>query len=210
MNDHDDVALALALCAGGAHGRAGGGCERGALWYRRHLWSRTARDRHRGAPIGASQGRTRAPSFVVEAHLVVATAAVTVPIAPHLAAPKTSREKRQRQKTTSTREMPGTPRAPILLTHRRRDASRACRYTAAVAARRDVADRHHHRRVARYGRTRLVARTVIARTGLAPWSVNSRRYGVASAWYVVVTRGTNLSSFIDASPIACGPVVVTQ
>jgi len=54
-------------------------------------------------------------SFVVEAHIVVATAAVTMPIAPHLAAPKPSREKRQRQKTSSTREMPGAPRAPILL-----------------------------------------------------------------------------------------------
>jgi hypothetical protein len=32
----------------------------------------------------------------------------------------------------------------------------------------------------------------------------------STAWYVVVTRGTNLSSFIDAAPIACGPVVVTQ
>ena len=27
---------------------------------------------------------------------------------------------------------------------------------------------------------------------------------------VVITRGTNLNSFIDAAPIACGPVVVSQ
>jgi hypothetical protein len=32
----------------------------------------------------------------------------------------------------------------------------------------------------------------------------------STAWYVVVTRGTNLNSFIDAAPIACGPVAVTQ
>jgi hypothetical protein len=32
----------------------------------------------------------------------------------------------------------------------------------------------------------------------------------STAWYVVVTRGTNLSSFIDAAPIACGNVVVSQ
>jgi hypothetical protein len=32
----------------------------------------------------------------------------------------------------------------------------------------------------------------------------------STAWYVVVTRGTNLSSFIDAAPIACGNVTVTQ
>jgi hypothetical protein len=32
----------------------------------------------------------------------------------------------------------------------------------------------------------------------------------STAWYVVITRGTNLSSFIDAAPIACGPVVVSQ
>ncbi|HEY7091557.1 MAG TPA: hypothetical protein VH393_00160 [Ktedonobacterales bacterium] len=32
----------------------------------------------------------------------------------------------------------------------------------------------------------------------------------STAWYVVVTRGTTLSSFIDAAPIACGNVVVTQ
>jgi len=31
----------------------------------------------------------------------------------------------------------------------------------------------------------------------------------STAWYVIVTRGTNLSSFIDAAPIACGNVVVT-
>jgi hypothetical protein len=54
-------------------------------------------------------------SFVVEAHIVVAAAAVTVPIAPHRADPKPSREKRQRQKTSSTREMSSAPRAPVLL-----------------------------------------------------------------------------------------------
>jgi hypothetical protein len=32
----------------------------------------------------------------------------------------------------------------------------------------------------------------------------------STAWYVVVTRGTNLNSLIDEAPIACGPVVVTQ
>jgi hypothetical protein len=32
----------------------------------------------------------------------------------------------------------------------------------------------------------------------------------STAWYVVITRGTNLNSFIDAAPIACGPVVVSQ
>jgi hypothetical protein len=32
----------------------------------------------------------------------------------------------------------------------------------------------------------------------------------STAWYVVVTRGTNLSSFIDAAPIACGNVTVSQ
>jgi hypothetical protein len=32
----------------------------------------------------------------------------------------------------------------------------------------------------------------------------------STAWYVIVTRGTNLSSFIDAAPIACGNVVVSQ
>jgi hypothetical protein len=31
----------------------------------------------------------------------------------------------------------------------------------------------------------------------------------STAWYVVVTRGTNLNSFIDAAPIACGNVTVT-
>jgi hypothetical protein len=30
----------------------------------------------------------------------------------------------------------------------------------------------------------------------------------STAWYVVVTRGTNLNSFIDAAPIACGNVTV--
>ncbi len=65
----------------------------------------------RSAPSGTSA----APSFVVEAHLVVATAAVTVHAASPLAAPKTSREKRLRQQTSSTREMPGAPRAPVLL-----------------------------------------------------------------------------------------------
>jgi hypothetical protein len=32
----------------------------------------------------------------------------------------------------------------------------------------------------------------------------------STAWYVIVTRGTTLSSFLDAAPITCGPVVVTQ
>jgi hypothetical protein len=32
----------------------------------------------------------------------------------------------------------------------------------------------------------------------------------STAWYVIVTRGTNLSSFIDAAPIACGNVTVSQ
>jgi hypothetical protein len=32
----------------------------------------------------------------------------------------------------------------------------------------------------------------------------------STAWYVVVQRGTNQSSFLDTAPIACGPVVVTQ
>jgi hypothetical protein len=32
----------------------------------------------------------------------------------------------------------------------------------------------------------------------------------STAWYTVITRGTNLSSFIDAAPIACGNVVVSQ
>jgi hypothetical protein len=44
----------------------------------------------------------RPSSFVVEAHIVVATAAVTVP----LVIPKTPRNKRQRQRATSA---PGTP-----------------------------------------------------------------------------------------------------
>jgi len=45
-------------------------------------------------------------SFAVEAHIVVATAAVTVHSAVPLAAPKTSRNRRQRQRATSA---PGTP-----------------------------------------------------------------------------------------------------
>ena len=57
--DRDDVALALALVQSGAHGRAGGGCERGALWHRRHLRSRTARHRHRVAPGCAVRDGTR-------------------------------------------------------------------------------------------------------------------------------------------------------
>jgi len=32
----------------------------------------------------------------------------------------------------------------------------------------------------------------------------------STAWYVIITRGTNLNSFIDAAPIACGNVTVTQ
>jgi hypothetical protein len=59
-----------------------------------------------------------APSFVVEAHIVVATAAVTVLAAPPLAALKTSRdkrEKRQRPQAATARELPGAPRAPVLL-----------------------------------------------------------------------------------------------
>jgi hypothetical protein len=32
----------------------------------------------------------------------------------------------------------------------------------------------------------------------------------STAWYIIITRGTNLSSFIDAAPIACGPVLVSQ
>jgi hypothetical protein len=42
-------------------------------------------------------------------------------------------------------------------------------------------------------------------TLISPWTSNP-----STAWYVVVTRGTNLSSFIDAAPIACGNVTVTQ
>jgi len=112
--DHDDVALALALAqaartveqvvdvSAGRYGTAvtyGPGQRVTGIVLRRPTQS----------------GWDSPLSFVVEAHIVVATAAVTVPIAPHLAAPKPSREKRQRQKTSSTREMPGTPRAPILL-----------------------------------------------------------------------------------------------
>ncbi len=52
--------------------------------------------------------------FVVEAHIVVATAAVTVPVAPLLATSKTSRNRKQRQKT-SVREAPGAPLAPVLV-----------------------------------------------------------------------------------------------
>jgi hypothetical protein len=56
-----------------------------------------------------------APSFVVEAHIVVATAAVTVLAAPPLAALKTSREKGQRPQATSAHSASDTPRAPVLL-----------------------------------------------------------------------------------------------
>jgi hypothetical protein len=42
-------------------------------------------------------------------------------------------------------------------------------------------------------------------TVISPWTATP-----STAWYIVITRGTNLSSFIDAAPIACGPVVVSQ
>jgi hypothetical protein len=42
-------------------------------------------------------------------------------------------------------------------------------------------------------------------TVISPWTSTP-----STAWYIVITRGTNLSSFIDAAPIACGPVVVSQ
>ena len=67
----------------------------------------------RSAPSGTAT--SAAPSFVVEAHLVVATAAVTVLTAPPLAAPKTAREKRQRPQTTTARSASDPPRAPVLL-----------------------------------------------------------------------------------------------
>ncbi len=121
---HDDVALALALVqaarsveqvvdvSAGRYGTAvtyGPGQRVSGIVVRRPT------------PSAGSA----APSLVVEAHLVVATAAVTVLAAPPLAAqplaapvpttPKTAREKGQRPQATSARGMPGVPRAPVLL-----------------------------------------------------------------------------------------------
>jgi hypothetical protein len=42
--------------------------------------------------------------------------------------------------------------------------------------------------------------TVISNVSSAP----------STAWYVIVTRGTNLNSFLDAAPITCGNVTVSQ
>jgi hypothetical protein len=113
-DDHNDVALALALAqaartaeqvvdvSAGRYGTAvtyGPGQRVTGIVLRR------------SAPSGTSA----APPFVVEAHIVVATAAVAVLAAPPLAAPKTSREKRQRLHAATARELPGAPRAPVLL-----------------------------------------------------------------------------------------------
>jgi hypothetical protein len=42
-------------------------------------------------------------------------------------------------------------------------------------------------------------------TVISPWTATP-----STAWYIIVPRGTNLSSFIDAAPIACGNVTVSQ
>jgi len=111
---HDDVALALALvraartveqvvdvsvCRYGVAATYGPGQRVTGIVLRRAVQS----------------GWDSPLSFVVEAHIVVATAAVTAPIAPHLAAPKPSRDKRQRPQATSAYNVSDTPRAPVLL-----------------------------------------------------------------------------------------------
>jgi hypothetical protein len=113
-DDSDDVALAMALAqaallvehvvdvSAGRYGTAityGPGKRITGIVLRRPLPSQTS------APS----------SFVVEAHIVVATAAVTVFAATPLAAPTTSRDKRQRPPTTIAHSASDTPRAPVLL-----------------------------------------------------------------------------------------------
>ena len=146
-DDRDDVALALALVraarsveqvvdvSAGRYGTAityGPGQRVTGIVLRR------------SAPSG-TVATSAALSFVVEAHLVVATAAVTVLAAPPLAAPKTAREKQAASAGDRRARSAGHAAHACPLAHRRRGASRACRYIAAVAARRDVGDRHHHR-----------------------------------------------------------------
>jgi hypothetical protein len=116
-DDSDDVALAMALApaallvahvvdvvdvSAGRYGTAityGPGKRITGIVLRRPLPSQTS------APS----------SCVVEAHIVVATAAVTVFAATPLAAPTTSRDKRQRPPTTIAHSASDTPRAPVLL-----------------------------------------------------------------------------------------------